>query len=64
MKQNLLTGILAIVMGAIAAGVLFAAMTMYEKDQFDENWLLSPAVIEKELKPLYGEEFNTDSTEY
>lgn len=64
MKQNLLTGILAIIMVVVAAGALFGAMTIYEKDKFDENWLLSPTVIEKELKPLYSDEFDVDSTEY
>lgn len=64
MKQNLLTGILAIIMVVVAAGALFGAMTVYENDKFDENWLLSPTVIEKELKPLYSDDFDADSTEY
>ena len=64
MKQNLLTGCLAIVMVLLAAGVLFMAMSLYEKDKFDESWLLSPTVIEKELKPLYSDELDVNSTEY
>lgn len=64
MKQNLMTVIMAIIMVFVAAGTLFVAMSIYEKDKFDENWLLSPTVIEKELKPLYGDEFNANSTEY
>lgn len=64
MKQNLLTGFLAIVMVVIAVGALFGAMTIYEQDMFDESWLLSPAVIENEIKPLYSEEFDVNSTEY
>lgn len=64
MKQNLKTGVLAIVMVLVAAGVLFMVMTIYESDKFDENWLIYPTIIEKELKPLYGDEFNVDSTEY
>ncbi|MBR4060407.1 MAG: hypothetical protein IKK03_11275 [Lachnospiraceae bacterium] len=64
MKQNLLTGCLAIVMVLLAAGVLFMAMSLYEKDKFDESWLLSPTVIEKELKPLYSDELDMNSTEY
>ena len=64
MKQNLLTGCLAIVMVLLAEGVLFMAMSLYEKDKFDESWLLSPTVIEKELKPLYSDELDMNSTEY
>lgn len=64
MKTNFLTAALAIVMVAIATGVLYFAMTVYEKDNFDENWMLSPTVIELELKPLYSEEFDANSTEY
>lgn len=64
MKQNLLTGCLAIVMVLLAAGVLFMAMSLYEKDKFDESWMLSPTVIEKELKPLYSDELDMNSTEY
>ena len=62
MKQNLLTGLLSIFMVIIAAGFLFLAMTIYEKDMFDENWLISPTVIEKELKPLYSDVFDANST--
>lgn len=64
MKQNLLTGCLAVVMVLLAAGTLFMAMSLYEKDKFDESWLLSPTVIEKELKPLYSDELDVNSTEY
>ena len=64
MKQNLLTGFLAIVMVVVAAGALFVAMTIYEQDKFEESWMFSPTVIEKELKPLYSEEFDANSTEY
>ncbi|MBR2036694.1 MAG: hypothetical protein IKA09_03105 [Lachnospiraceae bacterium] len=64
MKQNLWTGCLAVVMVLLAAGVLFMAMSLYEKDKFDESWLLSPTVIEKELKPLYSDELDMNSTEY
>lgn len=64
MKQNLLAGFLAIIMVVVAAGTLFAAMTIYEQDKFDESWMISPTVIEKELKPLYSEEFDANSTEY
>ena len=64
MKQNLLTGCLAVVMVLLAAGTLFMAMSLYEKDMFDESWLLSPTVIEKELKPLYSDELDVNSTEY
>ena len=64
MKQNLLTGCLAVVMVLLAAGALFMAMSLYEKDKFDESWLLSPTVIEKELKPLYSDELDVNSTEY
>lgn len=64
MKHNLLTAFLAIIMVVIAVGALFGAMTIYEEDKFDESWMLSPAVIEKELEPLYNEEFDVNSTEY
>ena len=64
MKQNLLTGCLAVVMVFLAAGTLFMAMSLYEKDKFAESWLLSPTVIEKELKPLYSDELDVNSTEY
>lgn len=64
MKQNLLTGLLSIFMVVVAAGILFGAMTIYERDMFDESWLISPTVIEKELKPLYSDEFDANSTEY
>lgn len=64
MKTNFLTAVLAIVMVMIATGALYVAMTMYETDNFDENWMLSPTVIEMELKPLYSEEFDVNSKEY
>ena len=64
MKQNILTGFLTIIMVVAAAGALFGAMTLYEKDKFDESWLITPTVIEKELKPLYSDEFDANSTEY
>lgn len=64
MKTNFLTAVLAIVMVMIATGALYVAMTMYETDNFDENWMLSPTVIEMELKPLYSEEFDANSKEY
>ncbi len=64
MKQNFLTGCLAIVMVILAAGALYGAMTIYEKDQFDEKFTFYPAVIENEIKPLYSDGFNADSTEY
>lgn len=64
MKHNFFTFFLASIMVIIAAGVLFGAMTIYENDKFDESWILSPAVIEKELKPLYSDEFDANSTEY
>lgn len=64
MKTNFFTAVLAIVMVMIATGALYVAMTMYETDNFDENWMLSPTVIEMELKPLYSEEFDANSKEY
>lgn len=64
MKQNILAGFLAVIMVVTAAGALFGAMTIYAKDKFDESWMLSPTVIEKELKPLYNEGIDADSTEY
>ena len=66
MKNNVLTVLSASVMVMIAVGALFIAMTMYEKDNFEESWTLTPAVIEieDELKPLYSEEFNVNSPEY
>lgn len=64
MKHNLLTALLASIMVLIATGILLFGMTAYEKDQFEESWLLTPTVIEKELKPLYSEEFDGNSTEY
>lgn len=64
MKHNLLTAVLASIMVLIATGALLFGMTVYEKDQFEESWLLTPTVIEKELKPLYSEEFDENSTEY
>ena len=48
----------------ILRGICFMAMSLYEKDKFDESWLLSPTVIEKELKPLYSDELDVNSTEY
>ena len=64
MRQNFLTAFLAIVMVVIAVGALFGAMTIYEQDQFDENWIFRPAIIENEIKPLYSEDFDMNSTEY
>ncbi len=64
MKQNFLAGFLAIIMVFLAAGALYGAMTVYEQDQFDESWTFNPAVIENEIKPLYSEEFDANSTEY
>lgn len=64
MKHNLLTAVLASIMVLIATGALLFGMAVYEKDQFEEGWLLTPTVIEKELKPLYSEEFDENSTEY
>lgn len=64
MKSNLLTACCASIMVIIAVGVLFVAMTMYEKDNFEESWTLTPTVIEKELKPLYSESFDANSTGY
>ncbi|MBR3762066.1 MAG: hypothetical protein IKK59_04925 [Lachnospiraceae bacterium] len=64
MKHNLLTAVLASIMVLMATGILLFGMTVYEKDQFEESWLLTPTVIEKELKPLYSEEFDENSTEY
>ena len=64
MKYNFITAFLASVMVVLAAGALFVAMTMYENDQFTQSWSFTPTVIEKELKPLYSEEFDANSTEY
>lgn len=64
MKHNFITAFLASIMVVIAAGALFVAMTVYETDQFTQNWTFTPTVIEKELKPLYSEEFDANSTEY
>lgn len=64
MKYNFVTALLASIMVILAAGVLFWAMTMYEQDQFEESFLLTPTVIEKELKPLYSESFDANSTDY
>lgn len=64
MKHNFITAFLASIMVVIAAGALFAAMTIYENDQFTQNWSFTPTVIEKELKPLYSEELDANSTEY
>ncbi len=64
MKSNFLTAFLAIIMVIIATGALYGAMTFYETDNFEEHWMLSPTAIEIELKPLYSEEFDANSTEY
>ena len=64
MKQGLWTVLLTIAMVVATAGALFGAMTIYERDKFDENWLISPTIIEKELRPLYSDEFDANSTEY
>jgi hypothetical protein len=64
MKRNFITAIIASVMVVLAAGVLYIAMSVYATDQFTQVWTLTPTVIEKELKPLYSEEFDANSTEY
>lgn len=66
MKNNFLTALSASIMVMIAVGALFFSMTVYEKDNFEESWTLTPAVIEMEdeLKPLYSEEFDVNSPEY
>ena len=64
MKHNFITAILASVMVVLAAVVLFVAMKAYETSRFNQNWTLTPTVIEKELKPLYSEEIDANSTEY
>ncbi len=64
MKQSFLTACLAIVMVILAAGALYGAMTIYEQDQFDEQLTFYPAVIENEIKPLYSDDFDANSTEY
>ena len=64
MKRNFITAIIASVMVVLAAGVLYIAMSVYATDQFTQVWTLTPTVIEKELKPLYSEEFYANSTEY
>lgn len=64
MKYNLLTAMLASIMVIVATGALFGAMTVFEKDQFEENWIHTPTIIERELKPLYSEDLESDSTEY
>ena len=64
MKRNFITAIIASVMVVLAAGVLYIAMSVYATDQFTLVWTLTPTVIEKELKPLYSEEFDANSTEY
>ena len=64
MKHNYITAFLASLMVILAAGILFLAMTMYEKNEFTQSWTFTPTVIEKELKPLYSEEFDANSTEY
>lgn len=51
-------------MVVLAAGALYVAMTAYATDQFTQSWTMTPTVIEKELKPLYSEEFDANSTEY
>ena len=64
MKHNFITALLASVMVVLAAGALYFVMTAYAEDQFTQNWTLTPTIIEKELKPLYSEEFDANSTEY
>ena len=64
MKHNWITAIIASIMVVIAAGALYIVMTAYASDQFTQNWTLTPTVIEKELKPLYSEELDLNSTEY
>ena len=64
MKSNLLTAICASVMALIAVGALFFGMTVYEQGYFSESWILTPTVIEKELKPLYSDSFDANSKEY
>ena len=66
MKNNFLTALSASIMVMIAVGALFFAMTVYENDNFEESWTLTPAVIEMEdeLEPLYSEEFDVNSPEY
>lgn len=64
MKYNFITVILASIMVVLAAGALYVGMTVYATNQFTQTWDLTPTVIEKELKPLYSEEFDANSTEY
>lgn len=64
MKHNYLTALFASIMVVLAAGALYVAMTVYATDQFTQSWTMTPTVIEKELKPLYSEEFDANSTEY
>lgn len=64
MKTNVFTVLSACLMVLISVGALFFAMSFYEQDNFTENWTLTPAIIEKEINPLYGEEFDANSTEY
>lgn len=65
MKTNIITALCAMFMVVFTVGALFFAMTVYEQDNFEESWTMTPAVIEDgELKPLYSEEFDADSTEY
>ena len=64
MKSNLLTAVCASIMVIIAVGALFFAMTVYEQDYFSASWTLTPTVIEKELKPLYSDSYDANSTEY
>ncbi len=63
-KNNLITTFCASAMVIFAVGLLFLAMTVYERDNFEESWSLTPAVIEKELRPLYSDSFDANSTEY
>ena len=64
MKDNLLAVLGAGVMILLAVGALYFAMTVYAEDKFVETWILTPTVIERELKPLYSEALDSDSTEY
>lgn len=66
MRNNYLTVFLASFMIVLAVGALYLAMTVYEEDNFEESWSITPAIIEieEELKPLYSEEFDINSTEY
>lgn len=64
MKSNIITVLGAGLMVIFSVSVLLFAMSVYEEDNFAESWILTPAVIEQELKPLYSEEFDANSTEY